>query len=496
VHHSRKMRPQPSTLFGAPGRNINKCNIKYMTLEIELNELIADLDKTHPNGFLQWDLLAESEMLDFVTTQNGSQRYFTKKAWGSLLKLSSVIHANKTDISSKIKEAEFINVFRQSIAELHAGGDFSSPDVDSSSRVAALTDRLLQDVTLLAKEYTHYLPAWTLGMEAEKSFVLGPVTIMTREQWIDSVDFPESAKTSFLNQSEANFKWKELLKDALSKSGNSSVELHGLAGAVFPAISSCSSVIKITISEYEKTLSQQVARKICKTALDSISLSFGGPEFFHQQTLCDERLQPVISKSLVETHGFLWLPGTKLGQRLPRLSYPQVNAELRLRDHQLEAFQAVLNALVKADSHRHPKLANRWATALDWFGEGCRESNDAVAIAKIATSLDVLACVGKYKGILEMLENLLELSENDVVTSGPGLTSSLTLKRLVKDIYDNGRSRILHGTSNDRLQSFSKLRGYAVQITRFALLECVLRLQAYAGEDADKEFRIIPKQRT
>ena len=72
-------------------------------------------------------------------------------------------------------------------------------------------------IASLAQEYTHYFPAWTVGMERENPFTIGPVRFLTRTQWIDSVDFPESGKERFLDSPVANFRWKEILKQALLK---------------------------------------------------------------------------------------------------------------------------------------------------------------------------------------------------------------------------------------------------------------------------------------
>jgi len=66
-----------------------------------------------------------------------------------------------------------------------------------------------------------------------------------------------------------------------------------------------------------------------------------------------------------------------------------------------------------------------------------------------------------------------------------------TLKQLVKDIYDHGRSQILHGTHYDRLESFSAERKQAAYLARIVLIESAVRLQRYNGSDNDKAFRTI-----
>lgn len=229
---------------------------------------------------------------------------------------------------------------------------------------------------------------------------------------------------------------------------------------------------------------------ICKTALDAISLAIGVEESFHQQALGDERLEPVSSNHLMETDGYLWLPGIDLGKRVPYLSYAQVRDAVNKSDEELKAVEPILTALVDTSSHRHPKLAQRWATALDWFGEGNREKSDAVALAKIGTSLDVLSNGGKCGGILEMITNLTGFSSDKEVISG---RRPKKLYQVVKDIYDNGRSKILHGTHYDRLLPFAEDRHRAACLTRKALLESAMRLKTYSGDDIDTAFRMMPR---
>ena len=219
------------------------------------------------------------------------------------------------------------------------------------------------------------------------------------------------------------------------------------------------------------------------------SLALNSPEFFLQQALREDRLPPVGTDRIVETNGFLWLPGSDLGPRVPAISPKRAHEALHERRALLLTFGSILDGLLLPELHKHPQLASRWATALDWYGEGNRESNDAIALTKLGTCLDVLSCGGKNEGIRQMVVHLTGLSESEVVISG---VRPRTLKELVKDIYDHGRSKILHGTHHNRLQSFSEERRYAARLASIVLIECARRLHVYSGDDAnDKAFRTM-----
>ena len=456
-----------------------------MGLKAELKALVDELDQIH-KGATPWS--EEPGIPDFVTAENGMQRFFTRKAREALGQFSSTLHQNRPQKSVKIESEAYQKVVRQTVADLHAAGELLGFDeCDQGGLLPKLKLLIEERLASIANEHTHYFPAWTLGMERVSPFSLGPVTFLNRSDWIDSVDFPQYGKDHYLNQPEANHRWKEILKDALQNPNDGS-SIEGLANAVYSAIVGCPALVKVTVRGYEREFSRKLARLVAKTALDAISLGFGAPECFLQQALQDERLPPAGSDRLVETKGFLWLPGSSLGKRITSQPPERVRQALDDMTSIIPAFAAILDGLLDPSSHPHPKLANRWATALDWFGEGNRESSDAIALAKLGTCLDVLCCGGKNDGIREMVIHLTGTSSETQVVRG---NRPRTLKQLVKDIYDHGRSQILHGTHDDRLESFAAERQYATYLARIVLIECAVRLQHYGGSDEDKAFRTI-----
>lgn len=456
-----------------------------MNLKTELKALVDELDRTHRGAF-SWS--ADQGFPEFSTTENGLQRFFSKKAREALWQLSETLHKNRSAGSLRIELANYQKIVRQAVADMHAMDQFSGVDENDDRNILSQLRNLIEErLARINPEYTHYFPAWTLGMERISPYRLGPVTFLSKLDWINSVDFPLGAKDNFLNHSEANHRWKEILKEAIEKpQGNTAID--GLAGPIYNAIEQCPSLIKVTIQGYEQEFSRKLARLVCKTALDAISLGIGSRECFLQQALQDERLPPVGSSSLIETKGHLWLPGGSLGHRIPVLSPQRMQQALKDLENILPAFVAILDGLVDPSHHSHPKLANRWATALDWYGEGCRESSDAIAVAKLGTCLDVLCCGGKFTGIRDMVVHLTGTSSDTQVIRG---NHPRTLGQLVKDIYDQGRSQILHGTHYDRLEPFATERYHAAYLARIALIQAAVRLQPYSGPDEDKAFRAI-----
>ncbi|MRT28661.1 hypothetical protein [Herbaspirillum sp. CAH-3] len=456
-----------------------------MTLKEDLIKLVAALNRVHAGAF-NWSV--QDGLPDFVTAESGMQVHFTRDARRALRKISETLLGNRSPDSIKVEIGPYEKVVRQIIADLYAQDDFEESMADEGKKVIEklklLSEQLLRSNS---DEFTHYIPAWTVGLENDSPFKLGPVTIFNRMDWIDRVEFSPKAMKTFLGESEANHHWKDLVRSALGKQSGE-VDLAGLAGPVYSAVSTCPALLEVTVRGYEQDFSKKLAKLVAKTALDCTSLVLGSAEFFFQQAVQEERLPPAGSDSLMSTNGYLWLPGSSIGKRLRHLSGARLRQAKDDVNLLVPEFSSILSALIDPASHSHPKLAMRWATALDWFGEGNRELSDAIAVAKLGSCLDVLGCGGKFAGIRDMVINLTDTSGDTIVVKGD---RPLTLAELIKNIYDDGRSKILHGTHFDRLKSFEVERRQASEVARVVLIAAAQRLMHYSGSDVDKAFRTM-----
>lgn len=462
-----------------------------MPLKEDLQALVGELNRLHgEGGSVDWAAVtAEPGLPGFVTAENGFRRHFSKAAEQALWHAAKTIFENDQSLPSLIDIDEFRTIFKQCIANLHAAGQLSDFHGEKySDEKAKIISSSKDAVAASICDYTHSFPAWTLGAEYCAPFNLGPVTIFSRKHWIDSVDFPDFAKDNFFGEREANWRWKTILKRALHRTSRGP-KIPGLAGAVYGSIKDCPSIVRVKIGGYEINRSRRIAALICKSALDGLSLALGQPDFFHQQALHDERLGPFGSDRLIESKGKLWSPGMSLGRRVPSIDGECTKKALDEMPDELAALGSILQLLTEPELTARHKLAQRWATALDWFGEGCREKSDAIALAKIGTALDVLSCGGKSGGITSMIVTMTGTRENDEVISG---RSPKTLSQLVESIYNAGRSKILHGTHYNRLMSFSAERAQATSLARIVLIVSATKLISYTGGNGTTAFREMP----
>lgn len=447
-----------------------------------LADLFLELDRTHTAAYYQSGAFrADRDFPDFATAANGEVRNFYKPARKLLAILTAAIYEQPA-FNKRMDEKRFGELVRQVVVDLHA----SEALVGAAAPLQSIVDKLMERVDKASQRFTHSFPAWTCGVEDAGGWAFGPVTFMAWPLWLTRVDFPDQAKATVFQEPEANARWKELLLEAMND--RTAPVPTGLASLLVGAVTACPAVLRVEVGGLDQNLSRKLAEIVCKGALDAVSLLIGQRQFFFQQALQVERLPPTGIDSIVESNGHLWLPGTSLTDRIPSLTGAGIRKYLQSFPAELQAMAHAINGLLDR-SHPHPQLASRWATALDWYAEGQRERGDAIALAKLGTSLDVLASGGKFAGILNLLTNLLDLPENAAYTRG---TKQTTLRAVVKDIYDSGRSQILHGTRHDRMEAFESDRNAAAYLARLVLIEAALRLEGYTGADEAKSFRTMP----
>lgn len=452
----------------------------------ELSALIRELGRTHAAAFIESDAFRlERDMPDFATAPSGLQVHFFRVARTLLRNVTALVYQNTPALRNRIDVKRFEQLARQTICDLFADHGWS----DRPGTLADFVCELSARVDRLSNAYTHFFPAWTCGLEKTGAWAVGPVLILSWAQWLERVDFPESLKASYLEQPQDNIIWKKYVLDALTTPRHGR-NTPGLANLVMSAVEGCPAVLEVEVGGMDTGLSRKLGELVCRTALDGVSLIIGHRAAFVQQALQSERLPPPSGDTLIASNGKLWLPGGHNTDRIPTYTPRKIEQYLRSVSPLVDAIGHILNGVLTPDKHPHPCLASRWATALDWYAEGQRERSDAIALAKIGTSLDVLSSVGKFKGILEMLSNLLGVPPTEPLTHG---ITTTTLKGAVKRIYDEGRSQILHGARYNRMEAFETDRNVASFLARLALIEAANRLMVYAGSDDEpKAFRTMP----
>lgn len=416
---------------------------------------------------------------NFTTSRNGIQIGFSSD-FLKLVKIFAKKLYNNDKTLYKIDFDNLLKITKQSIVDFYTEKRFDNFDDNKSEILKQLKEYIINSTSKEIKKFTYYIPVKTLGFEQLKTFSFVDIEIVSQKNLIsneikilNNKSYQKIDYKKYINDNINNKEDIEELEEPIKK------QLDSLSNAIKVS----KSFIKIDIQGYDSELSFQLANIVAKTTLDSISLIIGNQDLFYQQILISDKSLPTMNYKLLKIDGNLMLPGMNLSPVISMIS-PKKACDLLNDDKNKIFVDAISKVLIsiKDSNQNHTKLSNRWATALNWYAEGMREDNDAIALTKLATSLDVLSKGGKNKGILSMLVKIFGITENDTIVD------NLTLKEFVKEIYDNQRSKILHGTEYERLKSFKHQKKIAIPIIRKALLICLIELFSYKGDDFDGNF--------
>lgn len=118
-------------------------------------------------------------------------------------------------------------------------------------------------------------------------------------------------------------------------------------------------------------------------------------------------------------------------------------------------------------SDPRPRMSNALFSALWWFHEACREHAPLIATVKFAAALDALAGGGKNRGILELIEARFHIAPSATLMS----SDNRTARNLITAVYDDTRSRMLHGSHQSFGDDYSDLRHIAEALGRRMIIQ-------------------------
>ena len=289
---------------------------------------------------------------------------------------------------------------------------------------------------------------------------IGPVRFDTREAWRQRM--LEAGKLSATTARRLLARWNgEPLKKRKSSFDSAAEE------SISDAIGDCPVVCSVATEGLSGKYVQQKGLLAARLAITAISLSWYQPsEGLRWMKLLYDRRRD-------HRHTVLFGSGTNVGSNAERseipygrYSEPELLENIRSYQWLFDQVGEALFAYVQpVRAVTRPKVMNALFLSLWWYHEACREAQDQIATTKFAASMDALASRKKAGGIIALIGARLGHEPDD-----PLMTDGRTTKALVAQIYDAGRSRLIHGSSDDFAHDWTQLRGSAEAIGRWLLI--------------------------
>lgn len=422
----------------------------------------------------------ECGLPDFVTVDDFGQVHFYKDAKANLFLLAQRLH-KKIDLTERSIELEDFNgVLRISIAEcvaLFFKNSCNQAEIIYEDYFELLKNKITNKVEGKKIKLVHHFLANSTPFVGEVSFKVGPVTLSGLGHWM---------RVNKFQNDEIN----KLFLMEVNSFGKLNNDLNDVEPWVVNFVSKwkdAKTVVSVDISGRGGKISRRISLAIAQVALDSVSLLLGEENGFYRNILKEDFSYNTDYLSIVSHEGFLFLAEYGLTKSFSILPQNKYFDFINSNEDFITSLDCVLSNLILDRSGQLSKISHRWVTALNWFAQGCRETDDSIAITKLATSLDILANSGNSSGTLNVISHVLKMDKDDIFDK----KNKLTLGRFFLDFYSEGRSKFVHGAFADRFERYDVIRGKAFIMARLVLIKSLFLIKNYDGKDHDKGFKFL-----
>ena len=386
--------------------------------------------------------------------------------------------AESDDFKAAIRKAEAEQLAVKTFGRIMGNIDKTEYPHDTSVKTV-LKDLMEKALEQIASPMIHHVPVRVIDVELQ-TFEVGPVRFLQRLVWLDFV-----VKTA-----GRTLGWVEVLRNHWSGGSDApTVPGEGASGDDWTAYSIVNSfgqarwVAVVDVSGRERLRARECAEIAVRVAIDTLGLVLDSEQARGLRGPGD-RKDITLDRHYTQRSNFDISYSSRID--LPHFS-ANPGGYSDFLDHTVDvrAFAgAALESFIDPKSKSpKAKLHRRWVEAMYWYGQALREPMEFIGLVNAGVALDVLAKGSKYKGISAMCSALFGIKPDTVVT-GDGRT----LDKVVKEIYDDGRSKFSHGGKPALLQDLPIPRDAALSLVSPALTVYAGKLDLYIGPDEYEDF--------
>ena len=392
-----------------------------------------------------------------------------------------------SDKSTKaaIREAEAEKLAIGAFGKLLAGHGLEHYEGDTPVKKVQ-KDLMEKGLADLAGSKLHYLPVRVIDAE-QAEFNIGPVRFVERSAWLDLVESTAGKQLDWVAMVRPF--WQNKAPSPPRPGGADGVThedwtAYNVAGSFGPA----KWVAVIDVDGREILPSRECAEIAVRVAVDTLGLALS--------TVDARSLRgPGDRKDVFLDRHFVQRPNRDLSYSsridLPHFAaVPQNYLGFLSHTDELRAFAgAALDSFVDLKSVE-PKVAlhKRWVEAMYWYGQALREPREFIGLVNAGVCLDILAKGSKARGITSLCSALLGIGPEEIVTD-----HGWSLEKLVKAIYEEGRSKFSHGGELALLQDLPVGRDTALELAAASLTIYAEKLALYTGQGEYADFlKVLP----
>jgi hypothetical protein len=380
--------------------------------------------------------------------------------------LSRGLHVADPSLAKSISMQDWSGVVRRVIGPLLGAIDLDDPLEANSETIIASLRYELDHTNWNFSRRTFLFGCSFIEHHEIPPFYVGPVTIWRRASWLNHAREEGRIAHATHRRLAAAWSGKKLRhrKTSLESSNENdildaigmapyicSVETDGLFGEVAKE--------KALLAARLTLLGVGLMWATPSKALKELNLVYDGPPY--RQTYAFFQDRPEI------------LGGSRWAKSLHGVSLfgDQWEPLVSKREHWWAILGETLEFLLSKDGHvARPKLMNTFAHSLIWLNEACREPTPMIAVTKFMASLDALAG-GRGTdsgGIIDLVCARIGQDRNSPIRpDGPTFASA------IKNLYKEGRSRLIHGGSDRLGHDWQNEKELAESLARVCMILCL-----------------------
>lgn len=434
---------------------------KKSTLAKEIVEELVKLKDLTPSQIMEGDDFGLPRLINAGT--EGSF-LISKLIDEKISALADVLKLARPALKKTVRDQEWRSWVRNEIGPISATIDLTTSSEDWGVALLALLEPRLDSRVAGLKDREHGFGATIFGNTDIPRFSIGPVTIEPVEDWLIRKGAEGYVTSTTARRVRAAWAGKTLAK---RKAGTEAM----VESDILEATRNYPYVVSVRLGGFGSAAGLETAAEAARLALVTIALVWARPSSAMRgfRLNFDGPIYHQIAMTFVPGRGLLAgssLHGLPAGPRIELKAWAKAQRDF---DQIFDAAGTAIQHRVSPDqASSRAGVMNALAQALFWFHAGCTQGTDAVAVVYFSSCLDALSGGLSAKGIVKLIETRLGVKGSDPInTGGP------TYRSVIETIFNEGRSRTVHGTSVKVGHDWSRSRSLAEQLARLALVSCL-----------------------
>lgn len=394
--------------------------------------------------------------------------------------LAGVLRQSRPGLKKAVRDSEWRAWVRNEVGPAAAALDLNVPAEVRGAALVDAVERRLEQIIAGLKAREHAFGATLFSNPDIPRFTLGPVTIEPIDDWLTRKT--SEGLVSVVTARRVRAAWAGKRRTKRKPDIEAFQEKD-----ILNATRNCPYVVSVDLGGYGSTASLETAAEAARLALVTVSLAwarsadamrgfrlnFDGP-IYHREALTFVPGRTVLSGSSLQGH--------PSGPRIDPRDWAKTRSGFATIFDTAGA--AIAHRISVDDASPRAGVLDALAQALFWFHAGCVQPADALAVVDFSACLDALSKGGKSRGILDLIEARLGAKRADPINAG-----GPSVQTVIERIYNDGRSRIVHGVNARHGHDWTETRGLAEQFARVTLIACLDKVGSDAAVTAADDLR-------